>query len=67
METNFSNTPRIKNKAFLKRVGDNLLERDNGGHVCCSIGYYFPSQVLARKLFSQKIINRIMTLRLVNL
>ena len=55
METTFANTPRIKNKPFSKRVGDNLLKRDDDGNVQCLIGHYSPSQILARKAFAKRL------------
>ena len=55
IETTFANTPRIKDKPFSKRIGNNLLERDNEGSVSCFIGYFNPSQVLARKLYEKKL------------
>lgn len=54
-ETCFADTPRVKNKPFRKRVGDNMLERDKNGHVCNWFGYYSASQVLARERFSKTI------------
>ncbi|KKN12014.1 hypothetical protein LCGC14_1020820 [marine sediment metagenome] len=59
METTFANTPRIKNKAFSKQVGENLLERDNDGHVSWSFGFFSPSQVFARKVSAQAISARV--------
>ncbi len=55
IETTFANTPRIKDKPFSKRVGNNLLERDNEGRVSCSIEYFSLSQILVRKLYTKKL------------
>ena len=63
METTFSNTPRVKNVPFSKRVGDNLLERDVGGHVCVRIGYYSPSQVLARRRYGMVMCKAVVEVR----
>ncbi len=49
-QTCFSDTPRIKEKPFSKRVGDNLLKRDKKGRVENYIGFYSESQTLARKV-----------------
>ena len=54
METNFADTPRVKGRPFSKRIGDNLLERDNTGHVCSHIAFYSLSQQLARQHLSRK-------------
>ncbi|MDY7037349.1 MAG: hypothetical protein SV375_14435 [Thermodesulfobacteriota bacterium] len=54
METNFSNTPKINGKPFSRRIGDNLIERDSCGYVCYCIGYYSPSQILARELAGER-------------
>jgi len=63
VDTAFHNTRRIKGEPIRKRIGDDLLERTEGGHVSYYWGYYTPSQVLARKQFAEKmetiLINRL--------
>lgn len=55
-ETTFANTPKIKDKPFSKRVGNNLLERSSKGEVICLIDYFSPSQILARKLYAKQLL-----------
>ena len=55
IETTFANTPRIKDKPFSKRVGNNLLERDSEGRVSCFIEHFSSSQILARKLYTKRL------------
>jgi len=56
-DTTFSNTLRIKDKSFSKRVGNNLLRRDSEGRVTYFIEYFSPSQILARKLYAKRLQN----------
>jgi len=55
METCFADTPKVKGSPMSKRVGDNLLERDDGGHVTCCVGYFGKGQAFARGLFVKAI------------
>jgi len=59
METCFADTPRIKGKPFSKRIGNNLLERSNEGSVSYYFGFFSPSQILARKVLSDRIFKEI--------
>ncbi|KKM01268.1 hypothetical protein LCGC14_1796150 [marine sediment metagenome] len=59
METCFADTPRIKDKPFSKRIGNNLLERSSEGSVRCHYGFFSPSQILARKVLSDRIFKEI--------
>lgn len=53
LDTCFSDTLRIKNKPFSKRVGVDLLTRTKNGHVALSVGYFTKSQILSRKKMSE--------------
>ena len=51
METCYSDTPKTEGKPFVKRIGDNRLERNNAGNVSMCFGYYSANQQAARKLY----------------
>lgn len=46
-------SPRHKDWPIRVRHGDNLIERSRYGCINVSIGYFTPSQVLARKVFGE--------------
>lgn len=56
METCFADTPRIKDKPFEKRIGDDdLLVRDKYGNVERRFGWFSESQVRQRKAWGKRV------------
>lgn len=55
----FTDTPRIPNKPFSKKIGNDLLERDKNGCVSRSFNYFSPLQMMLREEQSNKLFNEV--------